>query len=249
MTQPNLSSQNPTLKVYLGSTVLFIYTFSSMLLFAPLVIFCLLFSFETRYKIANYWVASVLWMTKQCCSLDYKIEGLDNLPKDQAYIVLSKHQSAWETLALRLILPPQTTLLKKSLTQIPFGGWALSTLKPIAIDRDNPKAALKMLISEGTKHLQEGLVVVIFPEGTRAAPNENKKFNAGGAILAQKSGYPVIPLAHNAGEFWPRYGFLKFSGTITVKIGPLIETQDKKAKEINLEAETWISQAMQDISL
>ena len=249
MKQPNSYSQKATFRVYIGSIILFIYTFASMLVFAPLVIFCLLFSFSLRYKVANYWVASVLWMTKQCCGLDYKVEGLDNLPKDKAYIVLSKHQSAWETLALRLILPMQTTLLKKSLTQIPFGGWALATLKPIAIDRKNPKAALKHLIKAGIERLNEGLVVVIFPEGTRAAPNENIKFNAGGAILAQKSGFPVIPLAHNAGEFWPRYSFLKFAGTIQVKIGSAIETQDKKAKEINLEAETWIANAMQDISL
>lgn len=180
--------------------------------------------------------------------MSYQVEGLENLPKNQAYIVLSKHQSAWETLALRLILPMQTTVLKQSLTWIPIGGWALATLKPIAINRDNQKKALRALVTQGTKRLNEGFVVVVFPEGTRAAPGENKKFNAGGGLLAQKSGYPVIPLAHNAGEFWPRYSFLKRSGTIKVKIGPAIETTNKKAKEINSEAETWISQAMNEIS-
>ncbi len=187
-------------------------------------------------------------MAKTCCGLTYKVEGLENLPKDQAFIVLSKHQSAWETLALRLFLPMQTTVLKKSLTQIPVGGWALSLLKPIAIDRDSPREALRTLAEQGTARLNEGLVVIVYPEGTRAAPGEDKKFNIGGAMLAEKSGFPVIPLAHNAGEFWPRYSFLKYPGTITVKIGPVIESIDKKAKEINSEAETWISQAMKEIT-
>ncbi|MFW5443084.1 MAG: lysophospholipid acyltransferase family protein [Methylococcaceae bacterium] len=190
-----------------------------------------------------------MWVTKVCCKLTYKIEGLENLPKDQGYIVLSKHQSAWETLALHLFLPQQTYVLKQSLTWIPIGGWALATLKPIAIDRNNQRAALNTLIKQGTERLKEGFVVIIFPEGTRSAPGENKKFNAGGAMLAHKSGYPVIPLAHNAGEFWPRYSFLKYPGTISVKIGPAIETTGKKAKEINSEASTWIAQAMNEISL
>ena len=142
----------------------------------------------------------------------------------------------------------QTTVLKRSLTQIPIGGWALSILKPIAIDRDKPRQALNTIIKQGTERLKEGLVVVIFPEGTRAAPGENKKFNVGGAILAHHSGYTVIPLAHNAGEFWPRYSFLKYPGIISVKIGPAIQSTGKKAKEINSEAETWIAQAMQEIS-
>lgn len=187
-------------------------------------------------------------MLKMTCGLTYEVQGLDNVPKDQACIILSKHQSAWETVALRLFLPPQTALLKKSLLWIPVGGWALATLKPIAIDRENQREALKSLIEQGIARLQEGLFVLIFPEGTRAAPGENKKFNAGGAMLAQKSGYPIIPLAHNAGEFWPRNSFLKYPGTIQVRIGPIIHTEGRKAKDINAEAEAWIAQAMAEIS-
>jgi len=248
MTQQNSSSQNSSVRVYIGSILLFIYIVFSVFIYGSLIILCVIFPFSVRYKIADSWVASVLWVTKMCCGLDYHVEGLDNLPKDQACIVLSKHQSAWETLALRLILPTQITVLKRSLTWIPIGGWALATLKPIAIDRKNQRVALHTLVQQGIERLKEGLIVVIFPEGTRAAVGEDKKFNAGGAMLAHKSGYPVIPLAHNAGEFWPRYSFLKFPGTIKVKIGPAIETQNKKAKEINLEAETWIAQAMKEIS-
>ncbi len=248
MTPQNLSSQKNNFRVYLGSSILFIYIVISTLIFGPLILLCIVLPFSVRYKIALIWVKCLLWVVKVTCGLTYEVEGLENIPQNQACIVLSKHQSAWETVALRLFLPPQTTVLKKSLTWIPLGGWALATLKPIAIDRGNQREALRTLIEQGTARLQEGLFVVIFPEGTRAAPRENKKFNAGGAMLAYKSGFPVIPLAHNAGEFWPRYSFLKYPGTIKVKIGPLIMTKDRKAKDINSEAEAWIAQAMDEIN-
>jgi len=248
MTQQNSSPQKNNLKVYVGSSIFFIYIFTSVIIFSPIIILCVIFPFPVRYQVSTLWIASVMATAKICCGLTYEVEGLENLPKDQSYIVLSKHQSAWETLALRLFLPMQTTVLKQSLVRIPIGGWALATLKPIAINRENQREALRALVDQGTSRLKEGMVVVIFPEGTRAAPGEDKKFNAGGAMLAHKSHYPVIPLAHNAGEFWPRYSFLKYPGTIKVKIGPAIETIDKKAKEINSEAETWIAQAMKEIT-
>lgn len=248
MTHQNSSSQKNSFKVYFGSSVLFAYIVASVPVFGLTIIIASVAPFYIRYNIANSWAASVLWVTKKCCGLTYHVEGLENIPEHQAFIILSKHQSAWETLALRLFLPKQISVLKKSLTWIPIGGWALATLKPIAIDRKSQRSALHTLVEQGTKRLKEGFVVIIFPEGTRAAPGENKKFNGGGALLAQKSGYPVIPLAHNAGEYWPRYSFLKYPGTIKVKLGPLIETQAKSAKEINSEAATWITNAMNEIS-
>ncbi len=248
MTQQNLSSTKNSFKVYLGSSVLFLYIVISTVIFGPIILLCIVLPFSARYWLAQLWIKALFWVLKITCGLTYELQGIENLPKDQSYIVLSKHQSAWETVALRLFLPPQTALLKKSLLWIPIGGWALATLKPIAIDRENQREALKALIDQGIARLQEGLCVVIFPEGTRAAPGENKKFNAGGAMLAQKSGYPVIPLAHNAGEFWPRYSFLKYPGIIQVRIGPAIQTEGKKAKDINAEAEAWIAAAMAEIS-
>lgn len=248
MTQQDLSSRKNSFRVYLGSSLLFAYIVVSTLILGPLIILSAIFPFSVRYWLANLWIKGLFWVLEVTCGLTYEVHGLENIPKDQACIILSKHQSAWETVALRLFLPPQTALLKKSLLWIPVGGWALATLKPIAIDRENQREALKSLIEQGTARLKEGLFVVIFPEGTRAAPGENKKFNAGGAMLAQKSGYPVIPLAHNAGEFWPRYSFLKYPGTIQVKIGPVIATEGRKAKDINAEAEAWIAQAMSEIN-
>jgi 1-acyl-sn-glycerol-3-phosphate acyltransferase len=248
MTQPSTSSRQADFRVYLGSTLLFIYIVFSTLIVGVLILAAIPLSFEVRYKIADIWIDCLLFMLKLCCGLSYEVEGLENIPREGAAIILSKHQSAWETVALRQFISPQAAVLKKSLLQIPFGGWALATLKPIAIDRQNQKEALKMLVEQGTERLKEGFFVVVFPEGTRVAPHENKKFKAGGAVLAQKSEFPVIPLAHNAGEFWPRNSFLKYPGVIRVKIGPRIDTRDKKSKDINAEAEAWINQAMREIA-
>jgi len=248
MTRQNTSSRKADFKVYLGSTLFFIYVLISTPIVGVIILCSFWAPFSWRYTAADIWINYLLFVLKLCCGLRYEVEGLENVPKGQAAIILSKHQSAWETIALRQIISPQTAVLKKSLLQIPFGGWALATLKPIAIDRSNQKEALKMLLEQGTERLQEGLFVLVFPEGTRVAPGAYKKFNAGGAMLAHKSGFPVIPLAHNAGEFWPRNSFLKHPGVIKVIIGPMISTEGKTTKEINSEAEEWINQAMNRIS-
>lgn len=248
MKQQATSFPKADFKVYLGSTLFFIYVLFSTPIVGVAILGGFFLPFRLRYKFADIWIDCLLYMLKLCCGLRYEVEGLENVPQDRAAIILSKHQSAWETIALRQIISPQTAVLKKSLLQIPFGGWALATLRPIAIDRSNQKEALKMLLEQGEARLQEGLFVLIFPEGTRVAPGAYKKFNAGGAMLANKTGFPVIPLAHNAGEFWPRNSFLKYPGVIQVKIGPVILTENKTTKDINAEAEAWITQAMQQIS-
>lgn len=247
MTQQNTSYQGNKIKLYLGSTLLFICMMLSPLVFGPLVLVCAVFPFSVRYKIASAWVSFILWAARVFCGVRHEVEGLEHIKGIRAAIVLSKHQSAWETIALRLVLPTQTALLKRSLLWLPVWGWALATLKPIAIDRKKKRESLRVLLKQGKAYLNEGLWVVIFPEGTRTAPGEVKKFNAGGAILAEKSGYPIIPIAHNAGHCWPRYSFLKYPGTIRVKIGPVIGTKGRKAADINAEAEAWIAQAMQTL--
>ncbi|GAB4254621.1 MAG: 1-acyl-sn-glycerol-3-phosphate acyltransferase [Methylomicrobium sp.] len=243
----SLPLRNKSFRVYLGSTLFFLSIIVSTVLVGPIILACIVFPFAVRYKIAGYWIDFILMMVTLCCGIRWKVEGLEHIENIDAAIVLSKHQSAWETVALRKILPPQTALLKESLLWLPVWGWALATLKPIAIDRSNQIGALRTLIDKGTSYLKEGLWVVVFPEGTRTAPGEKRKFNAGGAMLAQKSGFPVIPVAHNAGEYWPRYSFLKYPGLITVKIGPPIESKNRKASDINAEAEAWIERAMTEI--
>lgn len=244
MTQQNQSSIDNRPKNYLGSTLLFIGIFSTATV-VGIVLFALFWTpFIVRYKIATFWCWLVVEMSKLFCGLNYEIEGLENVPKNQPVIFLSNHQSAWETLATRVFLPIQTTVLKKELLYFPLWGWALILVKSIVIDRSNQRGALKKLVEDGTKYLNEGLCVVVFPEGTRAGVREVLPFNAGGAMLAHKSGFPVIPVVHNAGDFWSRYSFLKYAGTIKVKIGAPIDTQGLKASEINAQAESWIKEEL-----
>ncbi len=247
MTQQNTLHQDNNIRLYLGSTLLFIGIFTSATLVGLLILLSMLFPFAVRYKMAGAWCAFVLWMAKIFCGLTYEVAGLENIDANRPAIVLSNHQSAWETLALRHLLPTQVVLLKRSLTWLPIWGWALGTLKPIAIDRENQRAAMRILLEKGTAYLNQGFWVIIFPEGTRTAAREIRKFSAGGALLAQKSGYPVIPVAHNAGDFWPRYSFLKYPGTIKVKIGPAIESKGRKASDINAEAESWIARSIKEM--
>lgn len=236
-----------TLRTYIGSSLFFLYIILSVVVYAFLILLALPFDFSIRYAIAKNWSHSISLMIKWCCGITYEIEGLENIPQNKAVVVLSKHQSAWETVSFRHLFPQQTTLLKRSLLAIPLGGWALASLKPIAIDRDKPRQSLHQLLKQGKSALDAGFWVVIFPEGTRTMHGEKNKFNAGGAMLAHKTGYPVLPIAHNAGIVWPRYSFLKYSGVIKVKIGALIEVENKKTQAINAEAETWIAQAMEEL--
>ncbi|MGZ5069488.1 MAG: lysophospholipid acyltransferase family protein [Methylobacter sp.] len=186
-------------------------------------------------------------MSKVFCGLSYEVEGMEHVDPQQPAIVLSNHQSAWETLAVRHILPMQSVLLKRSLLLFPIWGWALGVVKSIAIDRNNQRAAMRTLLEKGALYLKQGLWIVVFPEGTRTAAGEVRSFSAGGAMLAHKTGVPVIPLAHNAGDFWPRYSFFKYPGVIKVKIGPAIQTQGRKAADINAEAEAWVRRAVEEM--
>jgi 1-acyl-sn-glycerol-3-phosphate acyltransferase len=248
MTQQPIFYQGNILLLYLRSGLLFISVLFVTVIFGILMLIAALLPYALQYKLATVWGKFVLIAAKVICGINYQITGLENINREENAIVLCKHQSAWETIALIALLPPQCILLKKSLLWIPFWGWAMATLKPIAIDRSAPKEALSQLLKQGAQRLQEGFWVVMFPEGTRTAPGEQRKFSASGALLAQRTGFPVIPIAHNAGEFWPRNSFVKYPGTIQLKIGAPISVTGRKSKEINAEAEAWIVNAMQEIN-
>jgi 1-acyl-sn-glycerol-3-phosphate acyltransferase len=247
MTQQNTSLQETRPKNYLGSTLLFLGIFSTATVIGLLLIAGMLTTFKIRWKLGYAWCAIVGWMTKVFCGLTFEVEGMEHINPQQPVIFLSNHQSAWETLALRYILPPHSVVIKRELLLFPIWGWALLTLKSIVINRKNQRASLRSLLEQGTGYLKEGLSVLIFPEGTRAGAGKMLKFNVGGAMLAHKTGYPVIPIAHNAGDYWPRYSFFKYPGVIKVKIGPVIESKGRKAADINSEAENWIAQAIKDM--
>lgn len=198
---------------------------------------------QTRYRVISFWADMVLWVVKHVCRIDYRVIGQDNLPARPA-VVLSKHQSAWETLAYQRIFPPQTYVLKKELLRIPFFGWGLARFPIISIDRSAGKDALAQVLEQGRQRLAEGFWVIIFPEGTRTAPGTSRRYKAGGAYLAAHTGVPVVPVAHNAGEFWRRRAFLKYPGTVTVSIGPPIDSTGLTPEQINERAQAWIEAEM-----
>ncbi|MFZ5594339.1 MAG: lysophospholipid acyltransferase family protein [Pseudomonadota bacterium] len=219
----------------------------STLVFAPLSLLTFPLPLRYRYAFITQWCRFNLWWLAITCNLRYIVEGRENIPNTPA-IVLSKHQSAWETLALSLIFPTQVWLLKRELLWVPFFGWGLAMLRPIAINRKEGKKAMQQLLEQGEQRLKDGLWVVIFPEGTRVAPGEKRRYAPGGAVLARHSGRLIVPVAHNAGEFWPRRGFIKRPGTIRLVIGSPINPQGHRASEINAAVETWIENKVLEIS-
>jgi 1-acyl-sn-glycerol-3-phosphate acyltransferase len=194
-----------------------------------------------RYRVISGWSRTALFLARRLLGIDWKVEGHENLPACPA-VILSKHQSAWETIAFQHIFPPQVYILKRELLWIPFFGWGLALMSPIAIDRSRGFAALRNIARRGRERLEQGFWVVIFPEGTRVAPGERRAYHLGGAWLAAASGAPIVPVAHNAGRVWPRNAFIKRPGTVTVRIGPPIESRDRDPKMLNALAETWIEE-------
>jgi 1-acyl-sn-glycerol-3-phosphate acyltransferase len=218
-----------------------------LLVFTPLYTFIILLSYPCgpmlRYRVIRLWSVAMLAWLRLTCGLTYRVIGAENIP-DRAAIVLAKHQSAWETLALQSIFPPQVWVLKRELLRLPFFGWALALSSPIAIDRGTARQALKQLLDQGKERLAQGFFVVIFPEGTRIKPGQRGRYKVGGAWLATHTGVPVVPVAHNAGEFWGRNAFLKRPGTITVSIGKPIAPASLKADDLSAQAEAWIENEM-----
>ncbi|HEY7986915.1 MAG TPA: lysophospholipid acyltransferase family protein [Methylophilaceae bacterium] len=212
-------------------------------LFTPVFCVLLLLTYplppQRRYPIITIWAKTMLWWLRITCGINYRVIGANNIPQ-QPCVVMCKHQSAWETLALQKILPPQVWVMKRELLLVPFFGWGLAMSSPIAIDRTAGRDALKQLVAQGQDRLNKGFFVVVFPEGTRIAPGKRGKYHIGGAWLATHTNTLALPIAHNAGEFWGKNSFLKRPGTITVSIGTPITTTGLKADELNRRVEEWI---------
>lgn len=197
----------------------------------------------TRYRIISIWTRWVMWAARVICGIRYRVIGAEHIPKKPC-IILSKHQSAWETLAFQLIFPPQVWVLKRELLRVPFFGWGLAMLSPIAIDRSSRREALQQLTEQGRQRLDAGFCIVIFPEGTRIAPGHRGKYRPGGARLAVQTGTPVLPVAHNAGQLWGRNAFLKHPGLITVSIGVPMQPDGEDAESLARRVEHWIEDEM-----
>ncbi len=193
----------------------------------------------TRYKLISGWALTMLWLMRVICGIRMRVRGAENIPQ-QPCVVLCKHQSAWETMALQKVFPPQVWVLKRELLLVPFFGWGLAMTSPIAIQRSDGKGAVKQLLQQGKQRMALGFCVVIFPEGTRIPYGQRGKYKIGGALLAASSGAPVVPVAHNAGKLWPKNSFLKHPGVITMSIGTPLDPTGLTAEEINQRVEEWI---------
>mgnify|MGYP002622503996 CR=1 FL=1 len=229
------------------SLVFQFWFFASAVIAGTTVVFLAPFSHDVRFSIARGWGASMLWAGRFFCGLDYVIEGRENIPR-QASVVLCKHSTVFETYAQLTTFPRQTWVLKRELKWIPLFGWGLALMKPIAIDRGAGRKAVTQVIRQGKDRLAEGTWVTVFPEGTRVPAGQTKKYGISGAALAAEAGCPVVPVAHNAGDFWPRRGLTKRPGLIRFCIGPPIETAGRDPKAINAEAQAWIEGKMAEIS-
>lgn len=229
-------------KLWLGlrATVFWLGFLVSTIVYGGITPLLALISYEKRYQILVGWCRFNVWWLGLTCGVHYEVKGLDNIPTDHAAILMANHQSTWETLAFATIFPPLTWVLKQELMKVPFFGWGLRLIKPVAIDRSAGRGAVDQVRNQGKERLDEGIWLVVFPEGTRVQPNVKAKYKIGGAVMAVASEYPVVPVAHNAGYSWPRHSYIKKPGTITVVIGEPIPTVGKQPEVLMQEVETWI---------
>lgn len=203
------------------------------------VLFCRFLPYRVRDTYLTGWNFLVMRWLKLTCGITYTVRGKELLPPGPV-VLMSKHQSQWETFYLQVLHPPIATVLKKELLRVPFFGWGLGLLEPIAIDRKNPKQAIKDILEQGEHRLKLGRSVMIFPEGTRTPPGQVGNYARSGAMLACRAGVPIVPVAHNAGLFWPSKRFLKFPGVIEIVIGAPIDTSSGDSRAITEHVKQWI---------
>ena len=207
-----------------------------------------IFSRRLSLYFAHMWLRINLFGLRLICGLKWQVEGKEHIPQTPC-VVLSKHQSTWETYFLPTILPPTVYVAKRSLALIPIFGWALVALRFILIDRKSGSSAINQIVTQSLERMSDGYSVIIFPEGTRVAVGAEPNYRIGGAVVAEKTGTNILPVAVNSGEFWPRMGYIKWPGTITVSIGPVIESTGRQASELLEETQAWIESKMKEISV
>jgi len=245
--KPHSPSQ-PSILLFLRSLLFFFLMCAATAVWAPLCFFFAPLPYNRRYYMTTRWNFFVIWAAKFVAGLNYDVRGLENLPKGPA-ILLSKHQSAWETIFYICIMPrPLVYVFKKALGYIPFFGWGILLLRMIPIDRSKGRDAFDSILARGKIRLRDGQWIMMFPEGTRAPVGGKERYKVGGARLAVATGTPVVPIAVNSGEYWPKNSFLKRPGTITVSIGKPIAPDGKSANELMQQVENWIESEMRAIS-
>ncbi|MBT8135634.1 MAG: 1-acyl-sn-glycerol-3-phosphate acyltransferase [Gammaproteobacteria bacterium] len=233
---------------YLRSLLFTILMSLSVVPYAVWVLLAAPFGRSASYRAAVRWVRLNLWLLRVLCGLDHEVTGAENIPADGTCVVYLKHSSTWETFAELLVFPEQTWVLKRELYWLPLFGWALAALRPVGINRGARSTAVRQVVSRGALRLNAGVWVMIFPEGTRMAPGKTRRYGLSGALLAKNTQRRIIPVAHNACDYWPRHSLLKKPGTIRMVVGPPIETAGREPAAINEEAQAWIEGTMQQIS-
>ena len=230
-----------TILLYLALTVWTVCWSSFMLIGLPLA------PFRKRHTLVKIWAHVTINLARWIAGIKWEIKGKENIP-DTPCVIVSNHQSSWETFFLQTLFTPQTQVIKKSLLNIPFFGWAFRLTKPIAIDRDDPRRSLQRIVEQGKQALKQNVWVLIFPEGTRFPNGDLGKFSRGGINLARKAERNILPVAHNAGSCWPNSSWIKRPGTITVHIGKEISIEEKTPAQLNEESRQWIEKALEEMN-
>ncbi|UCG73759.1 MAG: 1-acyl-sn-glycerol-3-phosphate acyltransferase [Chromatiales bacterium] len=214
--------------------------------YAFLVIVSRPFGWRGSYNWAWRWAKLMVWLARVLCGLRFEVEGQEHLP-DEPSIVLFKHSSAFETIVQIIIIPVQTWVLKRELMWAPFFGWGLAAVQPIAIDRRAGTSAVQQVVDQGLEGLRAGRWVVIFPEGTRMPAGETRRYGLSGALLAQAAGCKVVPVAHDAGDYWPRRGWRKRPGTVRFCVGPPMDPAGREPREFNADVQAWIEAKVKEL--
>ncbi|NEX22110.1 1-acyl-sn-glycerol-3-phosphate acyltransferase [Thiorhodococcus mannitoliphagus] len=236
-----------TPEIWLRSLTFFLlYNLLGILHSLVSVLLAPLMRFEQRSRFVNLWTRASMWLLRRLNGVQIEVSGRENIPRNEPVVVMANHQSQWETFYLQLLVFPQVTVLKRELLWVPFFGWGLALLQPIAIDRRKPVQAMKSILREGKRRLDDGVSVLIFPEGTRQPPGQIGRFNAGGAKLACHAGRRVLPIAHDAGSCWPARSILRRPGRIQLRIGPPIDC-DAGPEALIAETEQWIRAALAEL--
>jgi 1-acyl-sn-glycerol-3-phosphate acyltransferase len=239
-------TQRPRALQFLGSlfftAFLFLWTFFYAI---PFVIACCLLPFPRRFPLVRWYARVMLWVLKWSCGLTHRIEG-EPLPPG-AHIALWKHSSSWETIAMMVVFPRQVWVLKRELLWIPVVGQGLQLMHAIAIDRKAGHSAVSQVVEQGQARLAEGDWVMVFPEGTRMQQGETRRYGVSGALLASTANVLVVPVAHDAGRYWPRRGLMKKPGVIRVVIGKPVAAAGRDVREVNAEVQEWIESTIRQL--
>jgi 1-acyl-sn-glycerol-3-phosphate acyltransferase len=200
-----------------------------------------------RWRVIAGWPQFAFWLSRHLLRIDYEVHGREHIPPEPC-VVLSKHQSAWETIAYTTIFPPHVYVIKRELLWLPFLGWGLGLMSPIALNRSTRKIALQRMIQLGGERLKQGFSIMVYPEGTRIPAGRRGHYKLGGAVVAVNNGALALPVAHNAGLVWPRNSFAKHPGKVTVVIGPPIAADGLTAEQVMRRAEEWIEGEMERLT-